>query len=149
MLFRGAGDTALSVAPARILAHQRSLVLVPRDLNPRWRNEMWEWPWRRDLWDTKVPPTLAQAPLQLLRLNVLVHTEEIIGIVLLFDRHQSLVIAAVGFLDAFLSFVAHQEVYVGAARGIRMHSIIKIFRPRNNFLVVRGIRINPDNHMRP
>src|SRR5205823_4624336 len=77
---------------------------------------------------------LAQAPLHLLGLNVLIHAEEIIGIVFLFNRDQPVVIAAVGFLHAFLAFIAHKEVYVRSARGIRMHRIVKIFRPRNNFL---------------
>ena len=30
-----------------------------------------------------------------------------------------------------------------------MHRIVKIFRPRNNFVVIRGIRIHADNHLRP
>src|SRR5437764_14902251 len=76
---------------------------------------------------------LAQAPLHLLGLDVLIHAEEIVGIVFLFDCDQPVVIAAVGFLHAFLSLVAHKEVYVRSARGIRMHGIVKIFRPRNNF----------------
>src|SRR2546430_2215974 len=75
---------------------------------------------------------LAQAPLHLLGLNVLIHAEEIIWIVFLFNGDQPVVIAAVGFLHAFLAFVAHKEVYVRSARGIRMHRIVKIFRPRNN-----------------
>src|SRR5207249_11408823 len=78
---------------------------------------MWERPWRRDGRDTKVPPTLAQAPLFLARLNVLVHTKEIIGVVFAFDRDQPFVIPAISFLHAFFAFVAHQEIYVRPASG--------------------------------
>src|SRR5882724_6196349 len=81
--------------------------------------------------------------------NVLIHAEEIIGIVLLFDRDQPFVIAAVGFLHAFLAFVAHQEVYVCSARGKRMHRIVIALRPRNDLVLVRRIRINADHYLRP
>src|SRR5882724_6513042 len=86
---------------------------------------------------------------KLARLNVLIHAEEIIGIVLLFDRDQPFVIAAVGFLHAFLAFVAHQEVYVCSARGKRMHRIVIALCPRNDFLLISRIRINTDHYLRP
>src|SRR5438094_7552049 len=81
--------------------------------------------------------------------NVLIHAEEIIGIIFLFDRDQPFVIAAVGFLHAFLAFVAHQEVYVCSARGKRMHRIVIALRPRNDFLLISRIRINTDHYLRP
>ena len=52
----------------------------------------------------------------LARLNVLIHAEEIIGVVFLFDRDQPVIIAAVRFLHAFLAFIAHEEFYVCSAR---------------------------------
>src|SRR6266404_9011836 len=82
-------------------------------------------------------------------LNVLIHAEEIIGIIFLFDRDQPFVIAAVGFLHAFLAFVAHQKVYVCSARGKRMHRIVITLRPRNDFLLIRRIRINADDDLGP
>ena len=51
----------------------------------------------------------------LARFNILIHAKEIIGIVFILDRDQPLVIIAVGCFHAPFAFVAHQEVYVGAA----------------------------------
>src|SRR6266702_2586007 len=81
--------------------------------------------------------------------NVLIHAKEIIGIIFLFDRDQPVVIAAVGFLHAFLAFVAHQKVYIRAARGKRMHRIVIALCPRNDFLLIRRVRINADDDLGP
>ena len=63
------------------------------------------------------------------RLNVLIHAEEIVGIVFLFDRGQPFVIPAVGFLHAFLAFIAHQEVHICSTCGKRMHRVVIALRP--------------------
>jgi hypothetical protein len=54
-------------------------------------------------------------PNQLARLNILIHTKEIIRIVFVFDRDQLLIIIAVSFFHAFFAFVAHQKVHVRPA----------------------------------
>ena len=41
------------------------------------------------------------------RFNILIYSKEIIGIVLVFDLDQTLVIVAIGFLHAFVAFVSH------------------------------------------
>jgi len=79
----------------------------------------------------------------------LVHSKEVIGIVFLFDGDEPFVIAAVGFLHAFFSFITHQKVYVRAASRIRMDRIVIALRPGNDFLVIRWIRINADYDFRP
>src|SRR4030095_15694066 len=68
-------------------------------------------------------------PLRLSRLNILIHSEEIIGIVFLLDRGKPLVIVAVGFFHAFFAFVAHQKVHVSSASGIWMNRIVVTLRP--------------------
>src|SRR5437762_3824204 len=122
-----ARDTALSAALVMILTRQQSLLVAFRCRGARRGERRYNSAW----------------------LNVLIHAEEIIGIVLLFDRDQAFVIAAVGFLHAFLAFVAHQEVYVCSARGKRMHRIIIALCPRNDFLLFSRIRINTDHYLRP
>src|SRR6266498_1916283 len=98
---------------------------------------MWERPWRRDRRHTKVPPTLIQPPLQLARLNVLVHAKEIIGVVFAFDRDEPFVIPAISFLHAFFAFVAHQEIYVRPASGEGVQRIVVTLRPQNDSVLVR------------
>src|SRR6266480_5981782 len=120
-----ARDTALSAALVMILTRQQSLLVAFRCRGARRGERRYNSAW----------------------LNVLIHTEEIIGIVFLFDRDQPVVIAAVGFLHAFLPFVAHQEVYVRAARGKRMHRIVITLCPGNDFLLIRRIRINADHYL--
>src|SRR5215472_5999542 len=104
MLFRDAGDNALSAAPARTLTHRLSWLVAFRCRGVCVKRLL------------GVRRSPRRAPPQLGRLNVLIHPEEIIGIVFFLDRDQPLVIAAVGFLYASFSFVAHQEVYVGSPR---------------------------------
>src|SRR6266446_9883952 len=58
------------------------------------------------------------------RLNILIHSEEIIRIVFGFDRNQPLVIIAVGFLHPFFAFVSHQKVHVRPTGGIWMNRIV-------------------------
>src|SRR4029077_7589969 len=45
------------------------------------------------------------------RLNVLIHPKEIVGIVFVFDRNQPLIVVSVRRLHAIRSFVAHQKIY--------------------------------------
>ena len=65
----------------------------------------------------------------LARLNVLIHAEEIIRIIFLFDFGEPVVIAAVGFLHAFFAFVAHEEIYICSACRKRMHGIVIALGP--------------------
>src|SRR5436309_3474762 len=109
---------------------------------------MWERPWRRDGRDTKVPPTLAQAPLFLARLNVLVHTKEIIGVVSAFDSDEPFVIPAISFLHAFFAFVARQEVYVRSASGEVVQRIVVTLRPRDRLFVIARVGIHADHDLR-
>ena len=70
-----------------------------------------------------------RAPLQLARLNILVHAEEIVRIVFLLNRGKPLIIVAVGFFHAVFAFIAHQKIYVRAAGGIWMNGIVVTLRP--------------------
>src|SRR6266404_7118860 len=98
-----ARDTALSAALAMILTRQQSLFHF-HVFRQDFKNEI----------SCPCTPTVFASPLQrreadslepvakwLAWVNVLIHSEEITGIVLLFDRDQPFVIAAVGFLHAF------------------------------------------------
>ena len=49
------------------------------------------------------------------RLNVLIHSKEVIGVVFVFDGNQPLVIVAVRCFHTFFAFIAHQEIDVGSA----------------------------------
>src|SRR6267378_1713456 len=126
---RDARDTALSAALAMISARLHSWLVAFRCRGACVKRLL-----------AGVRGSPRRAPLKLAWVNVLIHSEEITGIVLLFDRDQPFVIAAVGFLHAFLAFVAHQKVYVCSARGKRMHRIVIALRPGNDFLLVRRIR---------
>src|SRR5689334_10737760 len=120
-----ARDTALSEAPVAILIRRRSSL----DRSPLLRR-FCQTPGLR------LRRSPRRAPLQLLGLNVLVHTEEIIRIVFLFERDEPLVIGAVRFFHTFFAFVAHQEVYVSAASRIWVNRIVIALRPGNNFVLV-------------
>src|SRR6266478_3295330 len=52
----------------------------------------------------------------LARFDVLIHPKEIARIVFILNRNQSLVVISVSCLDAILTFIAHQKVYVRSAR---------------------------------
>src|SRR6266516_214140 len=131
MRFQDAPGIASSAAPAMTSVHQHSWIKSPcRGVRRGERLiKMWERPQRRDRRDTKVPPTLTEAPLFLVRLNVLIHSKEIIGIVFLFDRDKPLVIVSVSLFHAFFAFVTHQKVYVRATGGVGMNRIVVTLRP--------------------
>src|SRR5207249_348359 len=82
-------------------------------------------------------------------LDVLVHAKEIIGIVFVFDGDQAFVIIAIGSFHAPFSFVAHQEVHVRPAGGVRMYCVVITLGPRNDFVLIRGIGVNAHDYLCP
>src|ERR1051326_2867575 len=83
------------------------------------------------------------------RFNVLVHAKEIIGIVFRFDLAEPLIIVAVSFFHALFAFVAHQKIYVRPASRVGMQRVVVTLRPRNDFVLVRRVRIDAHDHHRP
>src|SRR5262249_32433172 len=61
---------------------------------------------------------------------------------------EALEISSISRLHTILSFI-HHEVYIGAARRIRMQSFPVTSSPGNKAFVVCGIRINADDNLRP
>src|SRR6266480_1416974 len=110
---------------------------------------MWERPRCRDRRDTKVPPTLAEAPLLLRRFDILIYAEAITRVIFIFDRDQPLIIISVSFLHPIFSFISHQKVYIRSACRIGMQRIVITLRPRDDLFVVGWIGINADHHLRP
>src|SRR5262249_22192414 len=89
------------------------------------------------------------APLHFARLDVLVHSKEIVWIIFVFDLDESLVVVAIGGFHAFFAFVAHQKVYVRSPGRVRMQRVVITFGPGNDFFVVRRIGINAYHNLRP
>jgi hypothetical protein len=83
------------------------------------------------------------------RSNVMVHPEQVARVVLLLQRGEAFVIAAVGRLEARLALIVHHEVRVGATEIERMDRVLVVLRP---FLQDRGhrrIRVDSDDRHRP
>ena len=76
-----------------------------------------------------------------LRLHVLVKSEKIFGIKFALDRHQSIIIFAIGGSHAFVAFIA-QVVYVHTIHPKRPKNRVHFTRPGNIFFV--SVRITPD-----
>src|ERR1700675_3303547 len=85
------------------------------------------------------------SPRLLRRLDVLIHTKQVRGIVPLLDFGQTVVILAVRRPDAIFALF-HHEVDVCAAGRVGMKRAPILFGPRADFFLVRGVRIDPHDH---
>src|SRR5262249_51639243 len=98
------------------------------------------------------PMTIGSAGNRHLRLcrrpDVLIHTEEVFGIVLLFDRRQPSVISPVCGPNPVLAFF-HHEIQISAACAERMQCIVISLGPFGDFLSVRWIGIHSHNYFAP
>src|SRR5271157_702545 len=83
------------------------------------------------------------------RADVLVHMQQIGGIVLLLHGRQAIVIGSVGGLDPRLALVVHHEVGVGALEVERMNGLPIVLRPLLEGQGFRRVGIGCANHQRP
>src|SRR5262249_13107504 len=81
-------------------------------------------------------------------LDVLVHAEEIVRIVLSLDGSQAIVILPVGGPNAIVTFF-HHEVDVGSSRGIGVQILEVAASPVCDLALVGGIRIHTHNYLSP
>src|SRR6202023_1331341 len=79
------------------------------------------------------------------RLDVLIYAEQVRRIETLLDLRQTVVIFAVSRPDAIFALF-HHEVDVRPAGGIWMKRAPILLRPGGDFFLVRGVRIDADNH---
>src|SRR5580704_5336561 len=79
------------------------------------------------------------------RPDVLIHAEEVFGVVLSFDRRQSIVVASVRGTNPVLAFV-HHEIHISPAGAEWVQRIVVPLGPIGNFAAVRWIRIHAHNH---
>src|ERR1017187_4041043 len=80
--------------------------------------------------------------------DVLIHAEEIGGIVLRFDRRQSIVIPTVRRPNSVLALF-HHEVQISATRAERVQGVIIASGPVGDLFAVRRIGVHSDNDLAP
>src|ERR1035437_2799854 len=94
-----------------------------------------------------IPAWQAWTP-TLRRPNILVHVEEVAGVVLRLDGAQAIVVAAVGGADAIFPFI-HHEVDISAARAVGMQRVIVVLGPAGDERLVGRVGVHADDNLAP
>src|SRR3954471_21402672 len=81
--------------------------------------------------------------------DILIHTEEVVGIVFLLYLLESFVVIPVGGTNPLVSFAVHHEVHVCPAGSKRMQCLPVIPGPLGNPCLVGWIGIDTDDHLAP
>src|SRR2546421_5071583 len=82
------------------------------------------------------------------RLDVLVHVEEVAGVVFAFDLREPVVVRAVRRADPIVALL-HHHVHVAASRRIRMERLPVRHAPVPEEVAFCGLRVDADHHLYP
>src|ERR1017187_5103654 len=82
------------------------------------------------------------------RADILVHVEEVAGVVLRLDGGKAMVVAAVGGADAVFSLF-HHEVDIGAAGAVGMQRVVVVPGPAGDERAVGLVWVHADDHLAP
>src|ERR1039457_2617203 len=124
----------------------------PRASSSPWKRARSSWRFDRPLrknWlaGDSACPTYAHACL-CYRADILVHVEEVAGVVLRLDGGKAMVVAAVGGADAVFSLF-HHEVDIGAAGAVGMQRVVVVPGPAGDERAVGLVWVHADDHLAP